>query len=130
MSAHTIEFSIPTGEVISANGREHHMTKARKTKLIRETARARASVVANGRYVVPLVDRGHVTVSIGWQPLKRTRDADNLAPTVKAAIDGFVDAGVFANDDDKHRLSTTYTTYPRSEAGRVWLRFVITEVEP
>lgn len=128
MTVHTIEFSIPTTDVISANGREHHMTKARKTRHIRETARTHASVIANGRYVVPLVERAHVTVSIGWQPLKRTRDADNLAPTVKAAIDGFVDAGVFSNDDDKHRLSTTYTTYPRSESGRVWFRFTINEV--
>lgn len=123
---HKIEFSIATVDVISANGREHHMTKARKTKTVRQLAWATAFRITQHRSI-PLVDRAHVTVSIGWQPLKRTRDADNLAPTVKAAIDGFVDAGVFSNDDDKHRLSTTYTTYPRSEAGRVWLRFEIEE---
>lgn len=121
MTVHTIEFSIPTTDVISANGREHHMTKARKARHIRETAKLHALRVV-GRQSTPLVDKAHVTVSIGWQPLKRTRDADNLAPTVKAAIDGTVDARFLAADDDTHRLSTKYTTYSRSEPGLVWLR--------
>lgn len=125
---HVIEFSIATSDVISANGREHHMTKARKTRTVRLMAMLEATKLTFQR-PTPLIDKAHVTVSIGWQPLKRKRDADNLAPTVKAAIDGMVDAGIFEDDNDEHRLSTKYTTYPRSEAGRVWLRFEFSEVD-
>ena len=127
MSTHVIEFSIATTDVISANGREHYMTRARKTAKVRATAHGRAGQFRAG-LPRPLLDRAHVTVSIGWQPLKRTRDADNLAPTTKACFDGFTDAGIWPDDSDKHRLSTTYTTYERSEAGRVWLRFEFAEV--
>lgn len=124
MTTHTLEFSIPTSDVISANAREHFHTRARKTKTIRTLAASKARERTVNR-ATPLVYRAHVTVSIGWQPLKRVRDADNLSPTCKAAFDGITDAGIWPDDDDKHRLSTTYTTYPRSEAGRVWLRIDI-----
>lgn len=127
MTTHTIEFSIPTTDVISANGREHHMTKARKTKAIRELARVKAADLTR-HHPQPLVHQAHVTVAIGWQPLKRVRDADNLAPTAKACFDAMTDAGVWRDDSDLYRLSTTYTTYPRSESGRVWFRFTIDEV--
>lgn len=123
MSA-VIEFSIPTADVISANGREHRMAVARKVRHIREQAAWYGTVAKRDEGAVGvLMQRAHVTVAIGWQPLKRTRDADNLAPTIKAAIDGFVDAGLLPDDSDTHRLSTTYTTYERSDPGLVWFRF-------
>lgn len=128
MSVYIIEFSIPTTAVISANAREHHHPRAAKIKQVRLVAELHARRLMAGRKT-PLVERAHVTVSIGWQPLKRTRDADNLSPTVKAAVDGFTDAGVWPDDSDKHRLSTTYTTYSRSDAELVWLRFEIEGVD-
>lgn len=51
-------------------------------------------------------------VSIVAQPLSKTRrwrpDVAACYPTVKAAIDGLVDAGVIDDDDDKHLVSVTF----------------------
>jgi hypothetical protein len=51
-------------------------------------------------------------ISITAQPLATTRrwrpDVAACYPTVKAAIDGIVDAGVIPDDDDRHLLAVTF----------------------
>lgn len=51
-------------------------------------------------------------ISVEAQPLSKTRrwrpDVAACYPTVKSAIDGIVDAGVIADDDDKHLVSITF----------------------
>lgn len=37
-----------------------------------------------------------------WKPRNGRYDPNNLWPTVKACVDGFVDAGILADDDHKH----------------------------
>ena len=123
----TIEFSIPVTDIISANGREHHMKVAGKTKRLRTDA-AWYATAARHEQKLPgagvLMERATLTVSVGWQPLTPTFKATNLGPTLKAIIDGCVDAKIIRDDDDLHLLSTTWQTYTRSEAGLVWLRLV------
>lgn len=51
-------------------------------------------------------------ISIIAEPLSSTRrwrpDVAACYPTVKAAIDGIVDAGVIPDDDDRHLLAVTF----------------------
>jgi hypothetical protein len=50
-----------------------------------------------GPYVGPV----HITAHI-WKPRRGRYDPNNLWPTVKAVVDGFVDAGLLADDDHTH----------------------------
>ena len=57
---------------------------------------------------------------------KKSRpDCGACYPTVKAAIDGIVDAGVIADDNPDHLLSITF--YPVDIAGRNGLRLIVKE---
>jgi crossover junction endodeoxyribonuclease RusA len=68
-------------------------------------------------------------VSITAQPLARSRrwraDVAACYPTVKAAIDGIVDAGVIDDDDDRHLLAVTFL--PVRYAGVDGLTITITD---
>lgn len=81
---------------LTANDRMHFRRKAEATR----NWRLRAALLA--RREEPM-QRAHVTyyVSHGDQHNRR-RDAANWYPTVKAALDGCVDAGLLADDDDRH----------------------------
>lgn len=127
----SIELSVPTGDIISANGREHHMKIASKTKRLREAGAWHA--ITDRRTQFPasagvLMQRARLTVLVGWQPLKRRRDRLNLAPTLKAILDGCVDAKVLPDDDDTHLIETAWGSYTRSDPGVVWLRLEFTAV--
>jgi hypothetical protein len=59
-----------------------------------------------GRFAVPhdlepFAGPVHITAHI-WKPRRGRYDPNNLWPTVKAAVDGFVDAGLLADDDHLH----------------------------
>jgi predicted nucleic acid-binding Zn ribbon protein len=43
----------------------------------------------------------HITAHI-WKPRRGRYDPNNLWPTVKAVVDGFVDAGLLFDDDHVH----------------------------
>jgi crossover junction endodeoxyribonuclease RusA len=77
---------------LTENQRLHHMAKARLTKQVRRAA----SFLARSQRIPPL---GTCTVHLVWHVnTKHRRDADNLAPTLKAACDGLVDAGLVPDD--------------------------------
>lgn len=77
---------------IRSNQRHHWRTKA---KLVREV-RAATKLVAGK--VAPIA--GQVIVSLIWTvPDRRIRDSGGPSPTLKAALDGIVDAGVLRADD-------------------------------
>lgn len=77
---------------ITANQRLHHMAKARLTRQVR---RAASFLARSAR--IPTLDT--CTVRMVWFVTDRhRRDADNLVPTLKAACDGLVDAGVVSDD--------------------------------
>lgn len=113
----------PGTALLSANGREHWAAKARRTRALRDAA---AWLARQQR--IPRLNRAHV-LAVYEPPDRRRRDPANLYPAVKACLDGFTDAGVWADDDAAHvlgpdmRLSATVCA-----GGRLLL--TITELEP
>lgn len=84
--------------LLTANQRLHWAAKAERTRVTRETAWAYGRMFASHPKPYPSKVRCLITVQY---PDRRRRDVHNLMPTVKAAIDGIVDAGVLHDDSDK-----------------------------
>ncbi len=87
---------IPTGEWITSNMRLHPMEKASRTRALRR----RAGMLARSKLQVPpwpvlVVAESHYRSGRGL-------DADACAPSVKAIVDGMVDAKLFPDDDGDH----------------------------
>lgn len=85
--------------LISANHRTHWADKAHRTRNVRLL----------GRYAarnLPAMHAAHLTVTV-HPPDRRRRDLDNTMPTVKAIVDGIVDAKVLPDDNRNHLASLT-----------------------
>ena len=96
MSTYTI--TVPKiAKYMNANDRPNRWAKAAQTKAWRLVASNEAHRSGAGT-MLGLV-RITATVHIAD---KRRREVSNLFPTFKACIDGFVDAGVLADDSDAH----------------------------
>jgi hypothetical protein len=128
-----IHLPIPTSDLLTSNqARVHWATRARRVKNIRIAAHdwAKRTYKLAGIPVEPLPP---VTcrVEVTW-PDKRRRDAHNLQPTVKAAIDGFVDAGLLVDDSDEHLKGLTFTAAEKrlkTVGIACYLKFTFTPVE-
>lgn len=117
----TIEFAIPTARIINANQRSHWARKAELTRFMRLEAKLHAL----GH---PPMERAHLTVHVGW-PDKRRRDAMNLHPSIKACVDGFVDAGLLDDDSDAHLTGPDLRPYVAGRKGYVVLTFHFEEIQ-
>jgi crossover junction endodeoxyribonuclease RusA len=97
----TLTIPAPT-QWVSANDRSHWASKARLVKVWREAAAVHARAAKLPHITEPV----HIT---GWVHRTETRraDAHNRILTVKAVIDGLVDAGVLTDDNDKHVTAVT-----------------------
>lgn len=94
---------IPMSLCININDRDHWAVKARKSKQLRQLGHHHAMENTNKgmlKWFAP-DERVHVTVTFIW-PDYRRRDVHNWMPTVKAIIDGIVDAGLLKDDSDKY----------------------------
>ena len=104
----------------NAERRMHYHERARR---VRE-ARTRWTWLVLAEKI-PNLER----VSIVAQPLARSRkwraDVAACYPSVKAAIDGIVDAGVIGDDDDSHLLAVTFL--PVRYAGQDGLTLTIVD---
>lgn len=91
-----LEIPAPT-QWVSANDRSHWASKARLVKEWRTSAHLWANAERLPHITTPVI----IT---GWVHRTDTRraDAHNRILTVKACIDGLVDAGVLDDDSDKH----------------------------
>lgn len=77
---------------LTSNQRHHWTTKAALTKKVRAATSWRARSAK-----IPALGKCEVTLT--WYVTDgRRRDADNLVPTLKAACDGLVDAGIVTDD--------------------------------
>lgn len=94
-------FELYGPDLLTANQRLHWAEKSRRTRNLRAIARYAAHATA------PILGPADLHVLIEW-PDRRRRDPDNWAPTVKALVDGLVDAGILPDDDMQHRPTTTY----------------------
>lgn len=86
----TLTFPEPAKR-LSMNDRLHWASKANVVKLWRHTADLSA------RRLIPPQEPCFVRVTFPVIDARR-RDSDNPAPTVKAIVDGLVDAGVWPDD--------------------------------
>lgn len=112
MGVTIIEIAIGKDQLLNDNYRlGHHMAKAVKTKALRSIGKNR------GRQLGKLDWPCDLRIEIA--PITRGRfDASNMAPTVKALVDGLVDAGCLPDDSDKELRETTYVRIPRPGTGR------------
>lgn len=124
MTGHTsIVLDVPRAWWITSNGRYHWADKARRTRWIRQAA----TIAARG---IPPHQRVHVNAYIAF-PRNGRADADNAHPTVKACLDGVVDAGVLPDDDSEHVTAITYRRdAPTGRTGMYRLQLVLTEEKP
>ncbi len=96
-------------EMINANDRLHFRTKAALTDFLRQKATETAMEIL-GNLQEPLFTEEHpccLFVEV-CPPSNRRMDTPNWYPTVKALIDGLVDAKVLSDDNDKIIRSTTF----------------------
>lgn len=83
---------------LSANDRRHFLGQSSKVKAWRERAYWAARSVN-----VPRIERAYLLAELRFNTNRR-RDPANWHPTVKAVLDGFVDADVFADDSADYVL--------------------------
>lgn len=119
----TLTFTIPADLWLSANQRMHWAPKSHRTKRLRfmAYATARSELIAN-------LGTTHVVAFIGY-PRNGKADPANAAPTVKALIDGMVDAGVWPDDDSTHVLGPTYMRDPKTGDGTYRVRLELIDQE-
>lgn len=96
MSTRSVSQVWPADQLVNLNAERsmHHQQRAKLVKPIREAFKHAA---------VDLAPLGGPVVVLGrfeWAD-NHTRDTSNWLPTLKAAVDGLVDAGVIARDDDR-----------------------------
>lgn len=103
-----IHIAISSENLLTSNQRLHWAPRARATRAIREAAYVMAK-----HSKVKTMQRATVEVEVMW-PDKRRRDAENIQPSAKAAIDGCVDAGLLPDDSDKHLLKVSYSNADRT----------------
>lgn len=99
---------------LAANQRLHWAKKAAVTRAVRDTANMLAR-----HHKAPKAQR--VVVTLHYRPKQRRhRDRHNLYPTVKALVDGIVDAGVVPTDTAEH-LSAPEPVIHEPGSPAMWL---------
>ncbi|UEJ83984.1 hypothetical protein Bra3105_06640 [Brachybacterium halotolerans subsp. kimchii] len=106
MAQDHITIDIPEALWLSSNMRPHWAEKARKTAALRQLARLRARTLRTFQVA-------HCTAFIAYSRAGRA-DPANAAPTVKALIDGVVDAHRLPDDDHKHLIGPDYRRDPNT----------------
>lgn len=109
MTSWRLQLPAPT-QWVSANDRSHWASKAR---LVKEW-RAAGALWARSKRLPHITEPVQITAWV-HRTDRRRADAHNRLPTVKAAIDGLVDAGVLTDDSDQ------YVTAVAMKAGPVVL---------
>ncbi len=89
---------IARGHLLTANDKFHWARRASLTKQLRQWA---CLLGREGEGVANLgLQHARVVVEFAY-PDNRRRDRHNLAPTVKAVMDGLIDAGLLPDDADR-----------------------------
>lgn len=117
----TITVDIPSAMWLSSNQRKHRMEVASRTRDIRTLAKHAA------RSIPPVTGPVVVTVYVGYPPQVHRVDPPNAYPSIKAALDGIVDAGVLIGDDSAVIVEHRFVRDPeRTPRGRYRLTVHIT----
>ena len=126
MTRHTLTIQVHKAIWLTANQRLHWSTRMRRTRMLRAYAASEARIHGlAGKRLGPSI----VTAVIGY-PAATQADPANAAPTVKAIIDGFVDARVWDDDDDLHIPSIAFERDPnKTQKGTHTVTLIIQEQE-
>jgi crossover junction endodeoxyribonuclease RusA len=102
---------LPAGlPLISLNDHKSHWTKrANLTKVTR-------SIAAGQAKGIPRLEKVKIR-AVYSAPDNRRRDASNIFMSVKAAVDGIVDAGVLKDDSDRYVVSVEVVRSPDNIKG-------------
>ena len=119
MSIYVLDFPRPD-EWINANTREHWAVKAAKVRAWR-AATAHHAMAG----LVPPMTRVEIVAQPRWAS-RRRHDSSNIAPTVKACVDGLVDAGVLTDDSSRIVVSESYQEGPPAR-GVARLRLILVD---
>ena len=121
-----IHLCISRDVVLSSNVNLHWTERAKRVKVIRDMG------IVMGRTVRTKLHQATCEVEVTW-PDKRRRDAANLYPTCKAAIDGFIDAELLLDDSDRYMKALTIKAAERTlrtPGVAAYLTFTFTPVQP
>lgn len=103
-------------KLLSANDKMHWAARARLTKQLRQWGYL---LGREGQGVARLhLTRARVEFEFAY-PDRRRRDRHNLAPTVKAFMDGLIDAGLLPDDSDRFLDGPHTVIADRLAAGRL-----------
>lgn len=124
MSRYVFTIRVHKALWLTANQRLHWSTRMRRTRMLRAYAASEARIHGlAGKRLGPSI----VTAVIGY-PAATRADPANAAPTVKAIIDGFVDARVWDDDDDLHIPSIAFERDPnKTQKGTHTVTLIIQE---
>ncbi len=95
-----VSFSAP-GRLLSMNDRSHWRVRAREVRAWRTAAHYAALEQLPGGPSARTVGRRLVELELPVRDSRR-RDPHNYAPTLKAVVDGLVDAGLWPDDTPEH----------------------------
>lgn len=95
---------------LTSNGRYHWADKARRTRGLRALGQWEGK-----RSQIPTLNRAHITAHITYRTGGRA-DPANAYPTIKALIDGLVDAGLLPDDDATRLLGPDMRREPGKPA--------------
>lgn len=126
MTRYTLTISVHKALWITSNQRLHWSTRMRRTRMLRAYAASEARIHGlAGRRLGPSA----VTALIGY-PTTGRADPANAAPTVKAIVDGLVDARVWDDDDHSHIPSVAFEHDPnKTPKGTHMVTLIIQEQE-
>ena len=118
-----IELTVRNAEILNSNQRLHTQEKNKRTRNLRGFAQ----VMARYKKLEPM-GKTHCVVHLGF-PNEIRRDPANYYPTVKAMIDGFVDAGIFVDDNHKLFIGPDFrVSETKSSRGAITFTFEFAEV--
>jgi len=110
-----LEIAAPC-EPLTSNQRLHHHVRAERTR----NWRLRTAILA--RKLTP-IQHAHVTYWL-HATTKLRRDVGNFYPTIKACLDGIVDAGVLDDDSDAYVVGPDPRPGEKSPGG-LWIELVL-----
>lgn len=122
-----ITLAISRDVLMTSNLRLHWATKARHTKAIRDMA-----WILCMHPKCQHMPAATLEVVAKWGN-KRARDAANIEPTAKAAIDGCVDAGLLTDDSQRYLKHVGYSISDDThsiDGLACYLQLTFTEVTP
>lgn len=86
---------------LSLNDRLHPYEKSRRVKKLREMGKLVGQLGLAKGTLQPMPEGAHLVALVQYQTKYRV-DPANALPTIKAIVDGLVDAKIFPDDDSRH----------------------------